>query len=424
MSIDDIMDIARPDLQKKKTLKKRIIIITSSVAFIGFVVFVLTLGAPMQSVKSDQIWVGEVKRGTMERNLRGMGKLTPENMRWITARAAGRVEDRYVLSGAKVEAGTPILKLSNPELQQSLADAKLELESAEAEMAGAEVRLKGELLALKSSVVELQETTEMAEIDSRIQDQLFAQRLVSDLNRERAELHAKHSRKRLEMDEERLSFQESSMGHQLASQRTRVDRARAQVTLLQGQVDALVVRAGFAGILQRLELEPGQRAEQDAMIAQVADMTALKAVVEIQEAQAREVTVGQNVTVDTRTSGEVKGKVARVDPNVENGIVKVDVHFDTALPPGCRAEQTVQGTIELERLDNVVYVSRPASAQGMSTATIFLMNKAKNEAMRVPVTFGKASVSEIEIQEGLNPGDNVILSDTSRWDSAKALEIE
>jgi len=418
------MDIERPDLQKKKILKKRLIIGGASVAIIGFVAFVLTLSAPMQSVKADQIWVGEVKQGTMERNLRGMGKLVPENMRWITARAAGRVEERFVLSGALVNAGTPILKLSNPELEQSLADSILELESAEAEMAGAEVRLKGELLALKSRVEELQETTDMAEIESRIQDQLFERRLVSDLNRERAELHAKHSRKRLQMEEERLSFQESSMGHQLASQRTRVDRARAQVTLLQGQVDALTVRAGFAGVLQRLELEPGMRAEQGALIAQVADMTALKAVVEIQEAQAREVTIGQNVKIDTRTSGEVSGTVSRVDPNVENGIVKVDVHFDTPLPSGCRAEQTIQGIIELERLDDVVYLSRPASAQAMSTSTIFLMNKDNSVATRVPISFGKASVSEIQVLEGLKPGDNVILSDTSRWESAKALEIK
>jgi HlyD family secretion protein len=418
------MDIARPDLQKKKAIKKRIIIGGAAAAFLCFVIFVLTLGAPMQSVNSDQIWVGEVKRGTMERNLRGMGKLVPESTRWITARAAGRVEERFVLSGALVQPDTKILKLSNPELEQSLADARLDLESAVAGMASEEVRLKGELLSLRSSVVELQETTEMAEIESRIQDQLFAQRLVSDLNRERAELHARHSRKRLEMAEERLRFQESSVGHQLASQRTRVDRAKAQVDLLQGQVEALTVRAGLAGVLQKLVLEPGMRAEQGALIAQVADMSALKAVVEIQEAQAREVTIGQNVTIDTRTSGEVKGLVSRVDPNVENGIVKVDVHFDQPLPAGCRAEQTVQGTIELERLDDVVYVSRPASAQGISTATIFLMNKDKSIATRVPVSFGKASVSEIQILEGLKPGDSVILSDTSRWDSAKALEIK
>ena len=264
----------------------------------------------------------------------------------------------------------------------------------------------------------------MAEIDSRIQDQLYAQHLVSDLTRERAELHAKHSRKRLEMEQARLNFQESSVEHQLASQKTHVDRARAQAALLEGQVEALTVRAAFSGVLQKLELEPGMRVEQGAMIAQVADMKNLKAVIEIQEAQAREVTIGQDVTIDTRTSGEVKGKVARVDPNVENGIVKVDAHFNNPLPDGCRAEQTVQGTIELERLADVIYVSRPASAQGQTTSSIFLLSRDKGSATRVPITYGKASVSEIQIEQGLKPGDCVILSDTSRWDSARALEIK
>ena len=418
------MDIARPDLLKKNVRKKRLIIASVIAVFAILALYILTLGAPKQSVKADQIWTGEVKRGTMERNIRGMGKLVPENTRWITARAAGRVDERYVLSGAEVKPDTKILKLSNPELEQSFSDAKLELESAEAELAGAEVRLKGELLALKSAVVDLQETTEMAEIDSRIQDQLYAQHLVSDLTRERAELHAKHSRKRLEMEQARLNFQESSVEHQLASQKTHVDRARAQAALLEGQVEALTVRAAFSGVLQKLELEPGMRVEQGAMIAQVADMKNLKAVIEIQEAQAREVTIGQDVTIDTRTSGEVKGKVARVDPNVENGIVKVDAHFNNPLPDGCRAEQTVQGTIELERLADVIYVSRPASAQGQTTSSIFLLSRDKGSATRVPITYGKASVSEIQIEQGLKPGDCVILSDTSRWDSARALEIK
>jgi len=418
------MDIARPDLARNKKLKQRFWIALIGILCVSFTVYVMTLGSPVPSVSADQIWIGKVERGTMENNLRGMGRLVPENVRWITSRAPGRVEERMVLSGAFVQPDTVILRLSNPELVQKLADAKLELECADADMAAARVRLQGELLALKSSVVELREATEMAELDAKIQDELFADKLVSGLNRERAELHARHSRIRLQMEEERLSFQDSSIEHQLASQKTRVDRARAQAELLQQQVDALTVRAGFAGVLQRLELEPGMQVVQDALIAQVADMDKLKAVIEIQEAQARNVESGQDVIVDTRTSGEVEGKVARVDPNVENGIVRVDVVFDGPLPAGCRAEQTVQGTIRLERLENVMYMPRPSAAQPMSASSVFLVDKSGGSAMRVQVFYGKASVSQIEVASGLKPGDQVILSDTSRWESANALNIK
>jgi len=318
---------------------------------------------------------------------------------------------------------TPIVKLSNPELEQHLADARLDLEAAEADLEGARVRLQGDLLALKSGVEELREATELSELNARIQSELLEDKLVSTLNCQRAQLHARHSRIRLQMEEERLNFQDSSIEHQLASQKTHVDRARAQVELLQGQVDALSVRAGFSGIVQRLELEPGMQVAQDAMVAQVADMSLLKAVIEIQESQARDVVPGQLVTIDTRTSGEVTGTVARVDPNVENGIVKVDVHFDNPLPPGCRAEQSVQGTVEIERLENVVYVQRPAMAQPVTNTSIFRMEPNGRTARRVPVSYGRASVSQIEVLSGLKAGDKVILSDTSRWQSADALEI-
>ena len=417
------MDIARPDIEKKKKLRQRLYIGAGIAGAAAFVLFIVTLGKPLPKVEADQVWTGVVEHGTMLRNLRGAGKLVPENVRWISARAAGKVEQRFVLSGAAVTPDTPILKLSNPELAQHLADAKLDFEAAQADLESARVRLQGDLLALKSGVEELREATELSELDARIQSELYADKLVSTLNCQRAQLHAQHSRVRLGMEEARLAFQESSIDHQLASQKTRVDRARAQVELLQEQVDGLIVRAGFSGIVQRLEVEPGMQVEQGALVAQVADMERLKAVVEIQESQARDVRPGQAVTVDTRTSGEVKGVVARVDPNVENGIVKVDVHFDAPLPSGCRAEQSVQGTVEIERLENVTFVQRPAMAQPQTTTTVFRLEGSGSVARRVPVNFGRASVSQIEVTSGLKTGDKIILSDTSRWQSAQGLEI-
>jgi len=419
-----VMDIARPDIEKKRRLKKRVALAAGIAVAVGFTLFVLTMGRPLRKVDADDIWVGQVQKGDMVRSLRGTGKLVPENVRWISARAAGRVEQRFILSGAAVEPGTLILKLSNPELEQRLGEAKLVLEAAQADLDGARVRLQSDLLALKSSVESLREETELSQLDARIQADLFADKLVSPLNCERARLHAEHSLIRLKMEEERLDFQTSSIEHQLASQKTKVDSAKASLELLQSQADALSVRAGFSGILQKLDLEPGMEVVQGSVIAQVADMSALKAVLEVQESQARDVAPGQSVVIDTRTSGEVTGIVSRVDPNVENGIVKVDVHFDSPLPAGCRAEQTVQGTIELEKLNDVLHVDRPSLVLQDTTAQVFRLDGSGRTARRITVVFGRASVSQIEVKSGLKAGEKIILSDTTRWGNAEALEIE
>ena len=417
------MDIERPDRFAKKQLRNRILIAVGGVLLAALLVYIFTLSKPAPRARKDQIWVGTVKQGDMLRNVRGLGRLVPEDMRWITSRISGRVEEKCVLSGASVDSDTVILRLSNPQLEQQYLNAQLEFKAAEAELISTRVRLQSDLLALRSNYIQLKEQTEMAKLDEEINDELYADGLVSELNRKRSELSAKHLSSRLEMETERLQFQEQSIEPQLATQQTQVDRALARLRLLESQIDALTVRAGYKGIVQQLDIEQGMQITEGQQLALVSDLSRLKGIVEIQESQAREVRIGQPVIVDTRSSGVVNATVSRIDPNVERGIVQVDVIFSDSLPDGCRAEQTIQGTIELQRLENIIYVDRPSVVRENTQASIFVLNGDGNGAERVPVTFGRSSVTLIEVVKGLNPGDRIVLSDTSRWDSADLIEI-
>lgn len=417
------MDIERPDLLKKRTRRNRLLIAAAALAFLTAVVFVLTLGKPNPQVRRDQVWIGTVQRGDMLRNVRGIGRLVPEELRWVTAQTAGRVEEKLVQSGDTVEPDTVILRLSNPQLAQQYLNAQLELKSAEAELISTRVQLQSELLALRSQLTQLREQAEMALLEKTINDQLFADSLVSELNLKRSELSAHHLQSRLAMETERLAFQERAMEPRLANQQTQVDRATARLNLLEKQVQALDVRAGSHGVVQRLNTEQGMQITEGQELALVADTRRLKGIVEIQESQAREIQVGQLAVVDTRSSGEVNARVSRIDPNVERGIVRVDVVFPEGLPAGCRVDQTIQGTIELQRLENIVFVDRPSVAREETNGSLFVLSGDGKSADRVAVSYGRSSVNLIEVLQGLNPGDQVILSDTSRWESARAIDL-
>lgn len=417
------MDIERPDLLNRK--RRRTASLVTALVLIGIacVAYIFTLGTPLPSIAKDEVWMGTVVQGDMLRNLRGRGKLVPEDLRWITARTSGRVEEKLVLSGAKVDPQTVILRLSNPELEQQFTHAQLELKAAQAELLSTRVRLESELLALRSSYTQLLEQADMAVLDQQINEELHAEGLVSERTLKRSNLSARHLSSRVKMEEERLRFQEQSIEPQLATQQTQVDRVIARIELLEQQIAALQVLAGQQGVLQRLELEQGQQVLEGQQIALVSDPSRLKAVIEIQENQAREIQIGQRASIDTRTSGIVEGVVSRIDPNVEQSMVKVDVTFPDGLPDGCRADQTVQGTIELQRLDNVLYVDRPGNVSEYTRSSVFRVTPDGKRAERTAVTFGRASVSLIEISEGLRPGDTIILSDTSRWEETDAIKL-
>jgi len=322
-----------------------------------------------------------------------------------------------------VEPDTVILVLSNPSLEQQLVNARLEFEAAEADLTSTRVQLQSSLLAMRSSFIQLQEEADMANLEAEINRELHRKGLLSELNRKQSDLRAQHLSVRLKTEAERLQFQEQAIEPQLATQQTQVDRAQARYNLLKEQCDALKVKAGFAGILQRLEVEPGMQVREGDSLAQVADLGILKAVIEAPEAQAREIRAGQNVRIDTRTSGEVDGVVSRVDPDVQRGYVRVDVSFPGGLPAGCRAEQSVEGSIELERIADVINVDRPAGVTEFANASLFRIDPEAGTAQRVPVRFGRASVSSVEVVSGLQPGDRIILSDTSRWADRNSLRI-
>ncbi|MCG8527148.1 MAG: efflux RND transporter periplasmic adaptor subunit [Opitutales bacterium] len=417
------MDIERPERYAKKQRQRRILYSVAGVIVVALFVYVFTLASPLPRVERNEIWLGEVKRGDMLRNVRGLGRLIPADMRWITSQTSGRVEEKFVKSGALVQPDTIILQLSNPQLEQQYQNAKLELEAAEAELISTRVRLQSDLLSMKSNYTRLKEQTEMAELEEEINDQLFEDGLVSELNRKRSKLSAQHLRSRLAMETERLNFQEQAIEPQLATQKTYVDRAQARLDLLQTQVDALKVRAGSNGVVQQLDLEQGMQVAEGQQIALVSDPQNLDAMLEIQESQAREVRIGQRAEIDTRTSGIVQASVTRIDPNVERGIVRVDLEFTDSLPEGCRADQTVQGNIELQRLDDVIYVDRPSTVKENTKASVFVMSADEKQALRTPVEFGRSSVTLVEIVSGLRPGQQIILSDSSRWQSSEAIEI-
>ncbi len=417
------MDIERPERYARKQRQRRILYSVAGVIVVALFVYVFTLASPLPRVERNEIWLGEVKRGDMLRNVRGLGRLIPADMRWITSQTSGRVEEKFVKSGALVQPDTVILQLSNPQLEQQYQNAKLELEAAEAELISTRVRLQSDLLSMKSNYTRLKEQTEMAELEEEINDQLFEDGLVSELNRKRSKLSAQHLRSRLAMETERLNFQEQAIEPQLATQKTYVDRAQARLDLLQTQVDALKVRAGSNGVVQQLDLEQGMQVAEGQQIALVSDPQNLDAMLEIQESQAREVRIGQRAEIDTRTSGIVQASVTRIDPNVERGIVRVDLEFTDSLPEGCRADQTVQGNIELQRLDDVIYVDRPSTVKENTKASVFVMSADGKQALRTPVEFGRSSVTLVEIVSGLRPGQQIILSDSSRWQSSEAIEI-
>ena len=417
------MDIERPDRFAKKQRRNRLLMIVGAVLVIVLFTYIFTLSQPIPRARKDQTWIGTVKQGDMLRNVRGLGRMVPQDMRWITARASGRVEEKLVLSGAAVDPDAVILRLSNPQLEQQYLNAQLEYKAAQAELTSMRVRLQCDLLALRSAYIQLKEQTEMAVLDEEINNELYEDGLVSELNRKRSELSARHLSSRLTMETERLEFQEQAIEPQLATQQTQVDRALARLNLLKSQIDALTVRAGYNGVIQQLDVEQGMQVNEGQQIALVSDLSKLKGVVEIQENQAREVRIGQPTVVDTRSSGMVNAVVSRIDPNVERGIVKVDVVFPDGLPDGCRAEQTIQGTIELQRLENVVYVDRPTVVQENTVASIFVLNPEGTRAERAMVSFGRSSVTLIEVLNGVDPGERIVLSDTSRWGNARAIEI-
>jgi HlyD family secretion protein len=415
------MDIPRPSQAKAKR-KKRIIGIVVGVVALSLAIFGLSRLKPAApSVDRNLVWVDEVKRGPMVRQVRGLGTLVPENIRWVAARTQARVDRIILRPGAIVEPGSVILEMTNPDVEQAAETARSSLQAAEAQLANLRVQLQSQLLQAESNAAAAKAAYEQSRLRAKVNRELFADGLVSSLELQLSEVTAEEADTRHQIEQKRFTFAQESIEPQLAVQRAEVARLRAQARLRQAEAEALTVRAGMSGVLSALPVEVGAQIQPGQNVARVADPTELKAEIRIAETQAKDIMLGQLASIDTR-NGVVEGNVSRIDPAVQNGTVLVDVTLTGELPRGARPDLSVDGTIELERLDNVIFVGRPAFGQEGSTIGIFRLDE-DGHATRTQVRLGRSSVNTIEVLNGLTPGDRVILSDMSQWDTNDRVKL-
>jgi HlyD family secretion protein len=391
------------------------------------VILLITLGlsrlrpaAP--TVERSTMLIDAVKRGELLRNVRGLGTLVPEEIRWIPAITEGRVERWVRQPGDNVQADTIIIELSNPETELAALDAESAQRQAEAQLVELRVRLESTNLDEKASAAAIRAQYDQARMRAQTDRELADQGLQPELNARLSQVEADSLKRRDEIEQKRLEIAGESIKAQLAVQEAVVEQRRAFARLKRSQAESLKVRAGIRGVLQQIPVEVGQRVTPGTNLARVAQHDKLKAVVRVAETQAKDVTIGQEASVDTR-NGIVNGKVIRVDPASQNGTVAVDISLEGPLPKGARPDLTVDGTIELERLPDVLFVGRPAQGQSESLVSLFRVDPASGEAVRVKVKLGKTSVNAVEIVDGLKVGDQVILSDTSAWDAFDRIRL-
>jgi HlyD family secretion protein len=404
-----------------------------SIAGVVIVVALVTLGlsrlqpaAPR--VEKASLWMDTVKRGEMLRQVRGNGTLVPEDIRWIPTISAGRVERILVLPGTAVKADTVMVELSNPDLEQAAFEAESQVKAATAGMANLRVQLESQKLTQRAAVASAEANYSGAKLDFEANEELGKSGLVAALTVKQSKAKAEQLATLLEIEQDRLQMSVAAAQAQISEQDEKIAQLNAQLDLKRRQVEALKVRAGMDGVLQRLgdstsSLQIGQQLSAGALVARVANPAKLKAAIKIAETQARDVQLGQPVEIDTR-NGVIPGHVIRIDPAVENGTVTVDVALDGPLPRGARPDLSVDGTIQLERLEDVVYLGRPVQAQPDSTVGLFKIVDNGKAAVRVSVKLGRCSVNAVEIAEGLQVGEQVVLSDMSQWDAQDRLRLE
>lgn len=416
------MDIPRKIDHRKRLIKRIAIGGTSLLAVLFITVALSRLKPAAPPVERATVWMDTVKRGEMIRQVRGPGKLVPEEIRWIPATTEGRVERRVVLPGTVVTASTVVLELSNPELQQSAQDAELALRAARADHDTFKVQLQSQLFNQQAAAATVEAALHQANLQAEADARLLIEGLISDLTSKLSKSRADELAIRHDLEQKRLKIATESVEAQLASQRAHLEQSAALYALRRSQVDALKVRAGIDGVLQELPVEVGQRVAPGTNLARVAQPDKLKAELRIAQTQAKDITVGQIASIDTR-NGLIAGRVVRIDPAVREGTVLVDVTLTAELPKGARPDLDVDGTVELERLDNVLYVGRPAYGQSDSTVGLFKVDADGVTCSRIQVKLGRSSVTTIEVVEGLKEGDTVILSDTSQWDAFDRIRL-
>jgi len=416
------MDIARPDQSRQKRIR-RVIYGGIAVLAVGAISLGLSRLKPAApGVDQSTVLLGTVMRGEMIREVRGQGTLVPEDTRWIPATTQGRVEKIRLRPGTRVTADSVILDLSNPQLDQELRDAELRANGAEASLANLRVQAQNEALAQEAATANIEAEYKKAALAVEANEQLSKKGLVPDMTLKQSKLEADQLSARLTIAKKQLASYAESIRARVAVSQSELDQTRAAAQLKRRQVGDLHVRAGFAGVLQVVPVEVGQQVAPGANLARVADPSHLKAELKVPETQAKDIQPGLTAAVDTRF-GVVTGTVTRMDPSVQNGTVTVDVALTGELPKGARPDLSVDGTIELEHLRDVLYVGRPAFGQEQSAVGLFRVQP-DGTATRVQVKLGATSASSVEIRSGLNAGDRVILSDTSSWDAYDRIRLQ
>jgi HlyD family secretion protein len=417
-----MVDIARPaTVVRRKKIRQAIYGVGALVVIALITLAVSRLKPAAPSVDRATVWIDSVKRGSMVRQVRGSGTLVPEEIRWIPATTQGRVERILLRPGANVQPQTVILELSNPELQQDVKEAQLGYQSAQAAFQNRKAELESQLLSQQATVAGIEANYKQAALDLEANEELQKSGLVSELTLKQKRSQKEELENRLAIEKKRLEMTRTGITSQLAPQEADVANKRAGYDLRLRQLEDLKVKAGMSGVLQVVPVEVGAQVGPGANLARVANPTNLKAELRIAETQTKDIRIGQPAEVDTR-NGVVKGRVARIDPASSNGTVGVDVILEGKLPDGARPDLSVDGTIRLEQLDNVIYVGRPAIGQENSTVSLFKVNP-DGEAVRVTVKLGRSSVSTIEVVDGLQPGDQVILSDMSTYDQFDRIRV-
>jgi HlyD family secretion protein len=419
-----IMDIQRSEKVKRNKRIRRILYLILTFAVIGgATVAVSKLQPAPPSVESATVVSGEVKRGQMIRNVHGMGALVPEEIRWITATVNGRIEKRHVKPGDAVKEDTVLIEMSNPELERDALDAQTQLVAAEAELANQRVQLRSQHLNQKAQAATVRADYTRAKIMSETDAALYKIGVGSERTYKLSKSTADELAERAQIEQERLEIGPDSIKAQIAVYEARVRQFTALYDLRRQQLDALKVRAGLSGVVQDVAVQIGQQVAIGANLARVADPSKLKAEIRIAETQTKDIAIGQRVEIDMRNLGIVEGHVMRIAPAPTQGTLPIDVALDGELPKGARPDMSVDGTIEIERLKDVLYVQRPAQGQEQSVITLFKYVEGGREAVRAQVKLGRSSVTDVEILEGLNVGDKVILSDTAQFDSVNRIRL-
>lgn len=417
------MDVPRASARRSRYVRRVLLLALVAVALAGVTVGFSRLKSAAPVVDEDLLWVGVVERGEFLRSVRGNGTLVPKVERWIPAPGEGRVERIHIQPGETVEAGQAILTLSNPVLERDVQDARWQLAAAEAELKNKAAQLEGQLLDREDAIVTIDAELTVAKLAADRDQQLLDEGILAQHQRDTSRAKHQELETRLALAHRRLDKTRQATQAELAVHEATVEQLRSLQALRKRQLADLNVSSSEAGVLQQLLVEEGQQVTPGTSLAKVARPDDLKAELRIPETQTRDIVLGQKVAIDTR-NGIVQGRVVRIDPAVSEGSVTVEVELMGTLPRGARPDLSVEGTIEIERLDNVLFMDRPASGRENGRLELFRVDRSRNEAVRTMVHLGRSSVNAIEIVSGLEEGDRVVLSDMSKWNDVDLIRLK